>query len=59
MLKFASWNISSTVSEPMAKRLTEFVREQIKIRDSGSVHCEDMLQFVLNAREKQGNASER
>lgn len=38
----------------MAKRFTEVVRGQIKLRDSGSTKTEDVLQFVLNGREKYG-----
>ncbi|KAJ6634678.1 putative cytochrome P450 6a13 [Pseudolycoriella hygida] len=42
----------STVPKVMEKRFMDIVRNQIKIRDSGSVQCEDVLQFVLNGREK-------
>ena len=45
---------SSTVPKLLAKRFTEIVREQMKFRDSGAVHCEDVLQFVLNSRKKFG-----
>lgn len=41
----------------MVKRLTEIVRNQTKLRDSGSVQLEDVLQFVLNGREKNGNVA--
>ncbi|XP_037051844.1 probable cytochrome P450 6a13 [Bradysia coprophila] len=42
----------STVPKLLAKRFTDIVREQMKIRDSGAVYCEDVLQFVLNSRKK-------
>lgn len=44
----------SAVPNQTTKRFTEIVREQIKIRDSGSVQCEDVLQFVLDGRKKFG-----
>jgi len=42
----------STVPKVMEKRFMEIVRSQIKLRDAGSIQCEDVLQFVLNGREK-------
>ncbi|XP_037036766.1 cytochrome P450 6l1-like [Bradysia coprophila] len=42
----------SIVPKLMDRRFREVVREQIKMRDSGSVQCEDVLQFVLNGRDK-------
>lgn len=46
--------VFSTVPKIMEKRFIEVVREQIKLRDSGSVQLEDVMQFVLNGREKYG-----
>ncbi|XP_037036010.1 probable cytochrome P450 6a13 [Bradysia coprophila] len=42
----------SMVPKSMQRRFTEMIREQTKMRDSGSVQCEDVLQFVLNDRDK-------
>lgn len=42
----------STLPKFLDRRFRELIRDQIKIRDSGSVQCEDVLQMVLNGREK-------
>ncbi|KAG4080258.1 hypothetical protein HA402_010750 [Bradysia odoriphaga] len=42
----------SIVPKLMDRRFREMVQEQIKMRDSGSVECDDVLQFVLNSRDK-------
>lgn len=49
-----NFNGFSAVPKGMEKRFTEFIHDQIKLRDSGSVKSEDVLQFVLNGREKFG-----
>ncbi|KAG4080239.1 hypothetical protein HA402_010731 [Bradysia odoriphaga] len=47
--KFVSY---SMVPKSVERRFKEMVREQIEMRDSGSVQCDDVLQFVLNDRDK-------
>lgn len=48
----------SLVPSTMSNRLKQIVGDQIKTRDSGSVQCEDLLQTIMNGRDKYGTISE-
>lgn len=41
----------------MSDRFKKIVHDQIKVRDSGSVRCEDVLQTILTNREKYGTVN--
>lgn len=38
----------------MAKRFKEIICDQIEMRDSGSVQCADLFQYILNGRKEYG-----
>lgn len=42
------------VPPTMSNRFKQIVRDQIRVRDSASVQCEDVLQTLMNGREKYG-----